>query len=475
MRDFNLEDSGARKPASPRPSGVWLLAGGWLLVLLIALLLPRRKGDAAALSVSEDTPAPLTAANSPSGGRVRQPLRRLGRDAPAPTAEEIVAAKLSQFSRDQRDIVHAIAKRFKLDVPGDVDRFFDALEANRWEEAQALFKSLTNIKQNGPGADDLQKYWRPILEAFGAAEQVHSWPAQQLLDYGNAVLGSLRPGMVYVGGTDPGCFIPTFLNATSEGERHMVLTQNALADSSYLDYLSFLYGDRLATLTPDESKAAFGEYIADATKRFEHDQQFPDEPKQIRPGENVSVTDNGTQVSGQVAVMSINEKLLQTLLQKNPDLSFALEQSFPFKSTYPGAAPLGPIMELRAQDGQNAFTADSAVQTVDSLQTTAQQLLANPESSASPEVLKSYSHDAVAEANLLAGHNYYDQAEQAYHIASNLCPYNPEAVLGLSELLAQTGRSDEARTLLANFAQTYPDQRAAIQGSAAWMIISSKR
>src|SRR5439155_5980414 len=134
----------------------------------------------------------------------------------------------------------------------------------------------------------------------------------------DAVLGSLRPGMLYVGGTDPGCFIPTFLNETAEGEHHIVLTQNALADGTYLDYLNFLYGDRLATLTQDDSQRAFQDYLADAQKRLQHDQEFPDEPKQIRRGEDVRLVDGKVQVSGQIAVMAINEKLLQTLMDKNP-------------------------------------------------------------------------------------------------------------------------------------------------------------
>ena len=53
------------------------------------------------------------------------------------------------------------------------------------------------------------------METYGVAEIAHLWPAQQVLDYGEAVLGSLRPGMVYVGGTDAGRFIPTLLNETS--------------------------------------------------------------------------------------------------------------------------------------------------------------------------------------------------------------------------------------------------------------------
>jgi hypothetical protein len=88
----------------------------------------------------------------------------------------------------------------------------------------------------------------------------------------------------------------------------------------------------MTTLTKEDSQRAFQDYITDAQKRFQHDQQFPDEPRQLRPGEDVRVTDNRTQVSGQVAVMAINEKLFQTLMQNNPGVSFATEQSFPFPS-----------------------------------------------------------------------------------------------------------------------------------------------
>jgi hypothetical protein len=87
------------------------------------------------------------------------------------------------------------------------------------------------------------------------------WPAQKLLDYGNATLESLRPGMVYVGGTDPGFFIPMLVNETGDDERHIVLTQNGLADPSYLDYINDIYGDRIATLTQDDRQHALQDYI----------------------------------------------------------------------------------------------------------------------------------------------------------------------------------------------------------------------
>ena len=133
----------------------------------------------------------------------------------------------------------------------------------------------------------------------------------------------------------------------------------------------------MTTLATEDSQQVFKDYIADAQKRLAHDQESPQEPKQIRPGEDVRVTDGRVQVSGQVAVMMINEKLLETLMNKNPGLSFALQESFPFKSTYPDAVPLGPIMELRAQDAKATFTADAAAQTLDYWRSTSQQLLAN--------------------------------------------------------------------------------------------------
>jgi hypothetical protein len=71
-------------------------------------------------------------------------------------------------------------------------------------------------------------------------------------------------------------------------------------------------------------------------------------PKQIRSREQVQKVDGKVQVGGTDAVMDINERILNFIMEKNPDLSFAMEESFPMKTTYEGARPLGPILELRA-------------------------------------------------------------------------------------------------------------------------------
>jgi len=266
----------------------------------------------------------------------------------------------------------------------------------------------------------------------------------------------LRPGMVYVGGSDPGLFIPMLLNETRDGERHIVLTQNALADPSYLDYVNDTYGDRIATLTQDDCQDALQDYIADYQKRFAHDQQFPDEPRQVFPKEDVRNIDGNLKPYGDISVMAVNQLLLQNLLQKNPGLSFALEESFPLRSTYADASALGPVMELRASDQQNALTEDTAGQSVAYWRGLAQQLLSDPETPDGSSVRKAYAHMAEAQANLFANHNLNDQAEQAYRVADTLWPDNRQILGSLSELLIREGRMDEANQLLDKFARPYP-------------------
>lgn len=452
------------------PSGLsahfrWMVLIGCVLTLLLGLLRVRHLNEPVPNAASADT---TTAEASTAAAGTERPQwfpRSTGSD-PALTAEEIVVGKLLQFTRSRRELARLMAKRKGVAVPDEVERFFDTLESGNWAEIEKQFDALgkrSGQYEGGKHALELDPVWCAVLDAYGVAEQVREWPAQKLLDYGNAILDSLRPGMVYVGGTDNGRWVPELLNETSGGEPHIIVTQNAMADGRYVEYMNTLYGDRRATLTEDDSKRVFQNYVADAQKRLEHDQQFPDEPKQVRPGEDLKVVDGKVLVSGQVAVMTINEKLLQALMAKNPDLGFAVQESSPLRGTYADALPLGPLMELGARDGQNEFTSERAAQSLDYWRSKAQEILSDSEAAASKYALKSYSHDTMSAANLLAAHNFTTEAEAAYRLAVRFWPENAAPVGGLADLLARGGREDEARQLIGEFNQKYPDQRKELE------------
>jgi len=161
--------------------------------------------------------------------------------------------------------------------------------------------------------------------------------------------------------------------------------------------------------------------------------------------------------------MAVNERLLQMLLQKNPELSFALEESFPLKSTYAGATLLGPITELRAEDPQSALTAERAAQSIEYWGAVAEQFRINPDESAESVAVKTYSKLAVAQANLFADRNFTAEAEQAYRIASQIYPANVEAATGLAEIFLRSGRAAEATQMLDQFSRDHPHQRRAVE------------
>jgi tetratricopeptide repeat protein len=453
-------EGGNSRDNNGRPRLRWFVVAGAVWVALVLFWPKFHKAHSGEI---DSTSAAWGHRYSGATGQLPVALRRFGPAAartPGKTAEQIVAGKVQQFGRNRRAIVERIALRRKEDLPPEVDAFFKAVDKGDWEEIDRLWKELW-AHQSNHDRPDLDPYWPTVLDTNGVAEQAHIWPAQKLLDYGNAILDSLRPGMVYVGGTDCGRFVPELLNETSD-DPHMVITQNALAAPTYLDLLSELYGGQFNELTKEDSQRAFDAYTADAQKRLQHDLDFPDEPKQVLPGENITMVDGKVQVSGTTSIMAMNEKLLQMLMEKNPDLSFATEESFPLRGTYAGAVPLGPLMELNAQ-GQGSFNQDAAAQSVDFWRSTAQVLLEDPEVTGSSYALGAYSHDVNATANLLAAHNFTAEAEEVYNLASQIMPGNPEPVAGLARVLIQTGHADQAKALLDNFASKYPNQRKALE------------
>ncbi|MCL5098620.1 MAG: DUF2723 domain-containing protein [Candidatus Omnitrophica bacterium] len=217
---------------------------------------------------------------------------------------------------------------------------------------------------------------------------------------------------ILFGGTDPGRFCPTYMifcesfippkkrrDPKFDRRDVYIITQNALADGTYLNYIRAQYnrstevdppffrdlfrtrkeieqpqpgftnylaravapvdrfftnlGERIEarrrregvyppkeihTPSPEESKACFDEYIKDAQKRLA--------ANQLDPGENVQIVGDRVQVAGQVSVMQINGLLTKVIFDQNPTNEFYVEESFPLKWMYPHLEPFGIIMKI---------------------------------------------------------------------------------------------------------------------------------
>ena len=233
---------------------------------------------------------------------------------------------------------------------------------------------------------------------------------------GKYVYPEMARNAVLYGGTDPGRFCPTYMifcdsfiparckPAADPGfDRRdvYIITQNALADGTYLDYVRSQYNrsaqhDRpffqellrgprerfedydtnvLARLaynlldkpliefgakvearrreegvyppkeiyiaSADDSSRCFNEYMIDAQRRYQEGQ--------LKPGEDFKTHKGRVQVSGQVAVMTINGLISKVMFDRNPDNEFYVEESFPLDWMYPHLTPFGIIMKVNRQ------------------------------------------------------------------------------------------------------------------------------
>lgn len=183
-----------------------------------------------------------------------------------------------------------------------------------------------------------------VKELIGTFDAFGDGDAKYSALYGNEIIQSIPPGGIYFGGTDPGRFVITAMQKSQvKGEPFFTLTQNALADGSYLDYLRSMYGSEIYIPTADDSQKCFDDYYADVQQRMKEGK--------LQPGEN-AVVDPATgrlQVSGQVAVMAINGLIAKVIFDNETNRGFYVEESFPLAWMYPYLEPHGLIFKLSRQ------------------------------------------------------------------------------------------------------------------------------
>lgn len=237
--------------------------------------------------------------------------------------------------------------------------FFAAAKSGDWLAVSNAFQDFQNHapQYDHSGTNDARLTgtpWADVLETFGAFEALHNAGEKYFNIYADDIIQSIPPGSIYFGGSDNGRFIITAMQKSQvNADPFFTLTQNALADGSYLDYLRSMYGDKIYIPTSEDSQKCFDDYTADAKTRLQN--------HQLKKGENVWLAQDGkAQVSGMVAVMAINGLIARVIFDKNPNQDFYLQQSFPLDWMYPYLEPHGLIFKLNRQP--QAELSDDSIQ-----------------------------------------------------------------------------------------------------------------
>ena len=262
--------------------------------------------------------------------------------------------QLLAFSADKEQQAHRLAADLKLQVAPDIWAYFKSATQGDWPGVTNAYARLRwrSSQYAGTYNDSTvsSPVWQTLIEVQTAYEAFAEGGTKYSLAFGEGIIQSIPAGSIYFGGTDPGRGLVTALcESHAQAKPFYTLTQNALADSRYLDYLRLMYGSRIYIPTAADSQNAFQEYTEDVSRRSSHDRDFPNEPKQVKPGEDVHFANGRAQVSGDVAVMMINALLVKDIFDHNTNCEFYVEESYPLDWMYPYLSPNGLIFKLNRE------------------------------------------------------------------------------------------------------------------------------
>src|SRR5580658_963608 len=163
-----------------------------------------------------------------------------GQETPGLFKSPETGAQLKAFAAKKEDQAQSLATAAGNLLPAELDAFFSAAENGDWQNLTNYYSKIRRLYDRDRRYH--ASWWQPVVETFGAVDQFSFGNEMYATAYGREIIQSIPPGSIYFGGTDPGRFIITFMqNSQATGDPFFTLTQNALADGTYLDYLRSIY------------------------------------------------------------------------------------------------------------------------------------------------------------------------------------------------------------------------------------------
>jgi len=315
-----------------------------------------------------------------------------------------------------------------------------------------------------------------------------------------------RDAVLY-GGTDPGRFVPTYMifceSRVAPKDRYhdpyldpkggadfdrrdvYIITQNALADSTYMSYVRdhydfsrpdpdspqtllrrlpwqralfrwgwhHLHRDTMYPKEPiwipseQDTQRAFQEYVNQVQERKARGEQ-------LSADEQVTLEGGQVQVRGVAGVMKINGILTKWIFDHSKDKhSFYVEESYVIDWMYPYLTPAGIIMKINRDPLPSPQQNPQLWKQIVDRDTAYWNKLcadfeARPEFRRDSDAQKTFSKLRSAIGGVYAYRRMIPEAEYAFKQALQLCPESPEANFRLAQLYMELGRTDDALATL---------------------------
>ncbi len=260
----------------------------------------------------------------------------------------------------------------------------------------------------------------------------------------------MGPRAIFFGGTDPGRFVPTYMIYSARVRSDVYLiTQNALADNTYMSVMRDLYGDTIYIPSTRDGNQAFQKYIEDVRAG-------------ITPASaDIQIENGRVSVQGVGGVMLINGILAQMIFDRNKFRhEFFVEESYVIQWMYPYLTPHGLIMKIN-REPVPTLPIDVIRNDLDFWDWYTRRLTANSKFKRDVVAQKSFSKLRSAIAGLYAVRGHMAQAEIAFQEALELYELSPEANFRLADLYLRSNRFQDAYRVMDLFTKMDPSNTRA--------------
>ncbi|MGB0578252.1 MAG: hypothetical protein ACPGVU_00995, partial [Limisphaerales bacterium] len=263
--------------------------------------------------------------------------------------------RLRRFIEAKSVQVDELIEEMNVRRPPEVDRFFAAARAGDWDTIFRLQGIMASQTSRFAGSLSPKRglvdgsVFQLVYEVYVACDAFYDTKEEYLKAFALPTIRSLPPGSILFSGSDSvRGLISSMQTSQINGIPFFTIAHGTLVDSSYQRILQHTYSGRIELPSSYESRRVIHDYIDDAFRRFKHDRDYPNEPKQLEDGENV-VVDQRTgrpSVSGSAAVTKVNALLAEKIFRRNPRREFFVQARHPIKWMYRHLEPHGFIMKL---------------------------------------------------------------------------------------------------------------------------------
>ncbi len=307
----------------------------------------------------------------------------------------------------------------------------------------------------------------------------------------------MEKGAILFGGTDPGRFVPTYMiyvesqvsprartqlaqfpeSGTFDRRDVYILTQNALADRTYMHSVRDHYGmgrpDPRNPGTVKDRTGWQGALFDFAWQHLGRREAYPQEPIWVpeendlqmafqgylnelrtrprQPGEDVTVKDGRVNVQGLASVMAVNGYVIREVFDHNKEQhALYIEESYPIPWLYPYLEPYGIILKIN-RDPLPEITPETVARDREYWDALFEDLHHDPRFNRDNAAEETFAKLRSAIGGLYAFRQMAAEAEYAYKQAIALCPDGPDGNFRLAQLYVGAGRFDDADAVLEEY------------------------